>query len=126
VLSNGHHDSRRTLTEVVFSDRSVQNFDIHAVLPLGNHYHEKKDETFVVIEGSGTLALQQVDPITKHGGEITRHTIVSGSVILIRPWTAHTFWMITPARMIGYSSTPYNEEDNDLIPWTIEEANASP
>lgn len=55
--------------------------------PRGNHYHEKKIETLVVLRGR--LLAQFLDLDTMEFGELE---IVRGDVVTIQPRCAHAYW----------------------------------
>ena len=47
-----HADHRRIISEVNGPDYSVQRFEILGTVPLGNHYHEHKTETFIITKAA--------------------------------------------------------------------------
>ena len=49
VLVLAHEDERRRIEEFNGSDFSIQYFKVSRALPLGNHYHTRRVETFVVL-----------------------------------------------------------------------------
>ena len=104
-----HKDARRAISEMNGSNFSLQSFEIFQSIPLGNHYHERKTETFLLIEGSGELVTQDITQ-----KKVLRQDIEQGAVIRIEPGIAHTFVLAPGSKMIGYSSTPFDPNDMDM------------
>ena len=116
----GSEDDRRKITECNREYDSWQKFEIRmAELPLGNHYHERKTETFYFMNGEGTIYLA----MAKEGavvGEITKVQVQPGMAITIPTNVAHRFNMNKGAKFICHSSAPFNPQDMDMIKCVIE------
>lgn len=115
LIAEVHSDERRTISEFNGEDTSVQNFVVHEPgLPLGEHYHERKRETFVILEGGGLLLLAKVNKNRQMVGKIRQVPLEAGSVVVIDKMVAHTFFLRVGSRMICLSSEPFNPDDMDL------------
>jgi len=113
-----HEDGRRAISELNLADSSIQSFVIkQADLPLGNHYHEKKAELFIITKGSGRVYLYKLGKLEKHKDPLE---LKKGSVVVVPKYTAHTFILEPGSEMLCLSSAPFNEEDKDMIPYKIE------
>ncbi len=116
-----HADARRAISEFnsPTGGFSIQSFIVTAdELPLGNHFHNDKEETFVILEGGGKVLLAQVNedgqPI-----QIAIYSLEAGSVVKVCPRTAHTFFLKPGSRMICFSSKAFDENNKDMIPCTL-------
>lgn len=111
-------DARRTIHEYndPAQDLSVQLFEIERPIPLGNHYHKEKDETFVITAGGGFVRLQGKDVCSDL-------RLQQGSVVMVPAGVTHTFVLREGSTMICFSSKAFNAKDmisNPLM--TAEEA----
>jgi mannose-6-phosphate isomerase-like protein (cupin superfamily) len=104
-----HEDARRAISEFNTDDWgfSVQQFRIKEKIPLGNHYHKRKDEIFVILKGSGHVILQKV------GESKVKETILlkTGSVIYVPKNMAHTFVLEPDSEMICFSTKAFDKDD---------------
>jgi mannose-6-phosphate isomerase-like protein (cupin superfamily) len=103
-------DERRELSEfdTEYADFSVQRFVVKERIPLGNHYHTKKDEVFVILSGRGRVILQKVG-VNKNGE--TTLPLKKGSVVYIPKNTAHTFLLEIGSEMICFSTKAFDKDD---------------
>ena len=111
VLTLAHEDTRRRIEEYNGSDFSVQLFEIYTEIPLGNHYHKRKTETFIILVGGGRLLLQHMS-----GGVVEEKRLARGDVIRMSPLVAHTFFLTPGSQMVCYSSVPFDPNDMDMHP----------
>lgn len=128
-ITHAHTDERRSINELNSPEGgfSVQSFKIMKSIPLGNHYHGKKFEIFIILRGMADLITQDIDPQTGSAiGEPKDIRVGEGMAIKILPFTAHAFKFVSdpdpqspglegePAEMICFSSQPFDEKD--MIP----------
>lgn len=98
-----HEDSRRILVEVI-KDESVRSVKmIYAKeddCTLGNHHHDKKDESFYLVSGGGWCEI---------GG--TQKTLEIGELYRVPKGIKHTFVLDKDSIMLGLASEPFDPED---------------
>lgn len=111
-MALAHTDHRRSLSEVNGPNFSVKNIEVFEKIPIGNHYHERKTETFIVTGGSGKLFLEA---ISHPDSEVETYELFKGSVVKIEPFIAHTFVLEPGSSMICVSSAPFNPDDMDMV-----------
>ena len=106
-------DIRRSISEYNDArlDYSIQLFTVHQPIPLGNHYHTKKFEVFVILEGEGMLTSCAVDTQGNRIGRRATKTITAPFTIRIEPYTAHAFILHPGSKMLCYSSKSYDHSD---------------
>jgi len=78
-------------------------------LPLGNHFHTKKIEMFYILEGE-VEHLITADPASSNTTN-DRANIPAGSLIVMPPGVAHTFFLTPGSRMICYASERFDPDD---------------
>ncbi len=116
-----HEDARRKIAEFNSPDEdySVQEFTIHEEIPLGNHYHTKKFEVFVITKGRGrllTLPLRYgLGGFSSADSEVEEQDVKAGMVIRIERGIVHTFIMKKGSKMLCFSSQAFNKEDQDIV-----------
>jgi mannose-6-phosphate isomerase-like protein (cupin superfamily) len=112
-------DIRRTISEVNDSenDYSVQFFKVQEQIPLGNHYHVRKYEVFLVLKGEGGLYVQTLTKAAEKVGGMRRVSIQAPCVVRIPPLVAHAFLLSPGSEMICYSSKAYDQ--SDLHPYPL-------
>jgi hypothetical protein len=123
MVSAAPPDPRRTIIEAVLpteADFGIARFtrlDIHPApgegpAVLGRHYHCNDRERFVLIAGHGVLVSQEVNSATKQlTGKSRFHAIKAGDVIVMEPYTAHTFIFDVPATMVCASTRSFDRHD---------------
>lgn len=116
VLDVAHSDPSRTLCECNLNDCSVQIIDVEVEIPLANHYHKLKDETFVLVEGGGVFYGVAVDEYGNRLGEVQARQLLEGAIIKVPAFFAHTFILRPGSRLVCFSSKPFNPENTDLHP----------
>lgn len=119
-LEHAHTDERRIIFECNLSTSSVQLFEITAAIPLGNHYHKKRQETFVIVHGKGKCAYLSLDEKGRPLGEQIILSLGQGSVIQIKPFTAHALQLDSGSTMICYSSIPFDPDELDMFKYELE------
>jgi dTDP-4-dehydrorhamnose 3,5-epimerase-like enzyme len=119
----GSEDERRLITECNRATDSWQKFVIKkAELPLGNHYHERKTETFYFTGGKGIVYLAPVDKNGVIIGKVKRVNARPGVVLTIPEYIAHRFNMEAGATFINHSSAPFNPDDMDMLKCIVPDA----
>jgi|SRR3989344_6000505 len=108
-------DARRTISEVNGPNFSVQHFKVAARMPLGNHYHGKRVETFVVLAGGGRLVTRHVGLDGKGLEEPVEEAVSAGTVIRMPPYVSHTFILEPGSEMVCYSSIRFDPDDMDMV-----------
>lgn len=109
-------DDRRTILETNLGDGSVQFFHVKRDATLGNHFHRNKTETFVFIEGSGSLRTAEVDGKGEIAAEIRTFTIGPMTTVKIPPYQTHQFDLKAGTRFLCYSSAPFDPKDMPSCP----------
>lgn len=116
VAEVAHADGSRLLYECNFRDCSVQIIDVATEIPLANHYHKLKDETFVLIEGGGVFCGVAVDEYGNRQGEVQPKRLLEGAVVKVPAFFAHTFILTAGSRLVCFSSKPFDPANPDLHP----------
>ena len=104
-------DERRTIHEEdnEANQSSTKAFLIKAGgLPLGNHFHLKKTEVFCILEGKVELL------VTNDQDQTYRReyrNISAGSMIIMPPGVAHTFFLAPDSKMICYGTGCFDPTD---------------
>ena len=98
-----HEDNRRALTEF----GNGRTWKVCKVIEakencyLGNHYHKKKDESFMLIKGDGEI---------KTGGN--SHKMQLFEEYFVPAYIRHEFFLITGSILIGLCSEEFNPKDD--------------
>lgn len=97
-----HEDERRTLVEVISDEqvRSVKVLYAKAGCVVGDHHHDKKDERFYLISGSGTATI----------GDKT-FPMECGVLYELNRGTYHKFELTEGSVLLGTASEPFNQDD---------------
>ncbi len=111
-----HEDDRRTITEWVNGKEEFRNAVVIETNPygkkalvLGNHYHAKKTETFLLLSGKITrLLLADTESDEKEDIMI----IDPLARIFMPPGIAHQFTIIPGSVLLCVSSHPYDRSDD--------------
>lgn len=110
-----HQDERRAISECNLPSGSIKGFRVTSdKLPLGNHYHMRTTEVFLITEGTGTVVSQLVDKEGKPIGDIEYTTVKEGDVVQVEPYTAHTFFLSPGSKMICMADQPFDQNDQDM------------
>ncbi|HLZ56180.1 MAG TPA: hypothetical protein VKR06_04465 [Ktedonosporobacter sp.] len=115
-----HRDERRTLWEWNFPSSAVQSFLITSSMPLANHFHKEKQETFLLLEGEGSCTWLALYLDGSPQGMPETIQLEAGSLLQIFPFTAHAFRLKPGSRMICFSSVAFNPENKDMFPYQLE------
>lgn len=97
-----HEDDRRILIEWL-SDYHIRNCKaiiIKKDCELGNHYHNKKIDNFLLLKGSGTYK------IGNKSGKIK-----AGDCMRAMPKDVHIFKLKKGSILLEASTTPFNKKD---------------
>lgn len=119
-LEHAHADNRRVIFEYNFPTSSVQQFFIKAAIPLGNHYHKKRQETFVITSGEGKCVCLPLNRDGEPQGELLVLHVKPGSVVQITPFTAHAFRLKPESTMLCFSSVPFDPDNLDMFAYMLE------
>lgn len=115
-------DPRRTITEAElpseagFGIARLTKLAIHPKLGegpavLGNHYHAKDRERFIVVEGYGVLYTQEIDGDGRAIGNQNNHPVGPDMAVVMEPFTAHTFVFDAQATMFCASTCTFDAKD---------------
>jgi dTDP-4-dehydrorhamnose 3,5-epimerase-like enzyme len=86
--------------------RHIAAFTIRAGFWRGKHYHERKDETFYVIDGKIRTVLIDLDTNRKE-----EHIITKGYKLRVKPRCWHVLYGIDDASVVEYSPQTYDSTD---------------
>jgi len=104
-------DERRTIHEEDNEEKrcSTQAFLVKTGnLPLGNHYHRTKTEVFFIISGRLDKLITSDDE-GNHRKEFV--DVPPGTMIVMPPRVAHTFFLAEGSRMICYATERFDPND---------------
>jgi mannose-6-phosphate isomerase-like protein (cupin superfamily) len=115
-------DARRTIYEHSSRDGNyvINYFDIHATVPLGNHYHTEKDEHFIILEGSGVYV--SAAHTTEASRVLSQRHVVplrTLDTVFVPVFTAHAFILTPGSKMTCFGNAPWNNERPDIHPLKI-------
>lgn len=114
-VEKAHEDERRIINECNGPDFAITTFVIkQADFPLGLHYHERKRETFTITSGSGEVLLCEVSKQGESVGEWSTLEVAEGSVVVIDPYVAHTFYLKPGSTMWCLATAPFSPENMDM------------
>jgi quercetin dioxygenase-like cupin family protein len=120
-FEHAHTDNRRTILECNLPTSSIQYFTITSTLPLGNHFHKERQETFVILKGRGKCVWLSLNgegrPLSS---EQVTADVREGSVIQILPFTAHAFSLEPGSIMLCFSSIRFDLDDQDMFPYKLD------
>lgn len=123
-LLEKHLDERGLLFEVLRDDEIKENinqvyFSISKPNAIrGNHYHKRKVEWFSVVDGVGTLILEDIKSNVKEKLTLTGKT---PAIVKIKPGIAHAIQNTGHEDMylIVISSEVFNPEEQDTFPGIV-------
>lgn len=101
-----HEDDRRVLVEWI-DDFPITTSKVLIMKRdglVGNHYHNKKIDTFYLLEGEGTYT------IGKRNGSFKK-----GMCLRANKKQAHTFYLTKGSILLEASTTPFNKDDEISI-----------
>jgi len=116
-----HDDNRRTICEFNSNDFSVQSFRVKEKIPLGNHFHKRKSEIFIITKGGGTFAFSPVDEYGQLPDKMKIVNVEPGAVIFVPVLVAHAFLLHSGSEMVCFSSARYDKNDEDVFPCKLME-----
>jgi len=115
-------DERRSIFELDTPEGTYQYFEIFTdLLPLGKHFHTKKDEEFTILSGEGFVLLCIVEEGGSQKGEVKKVDLTLGSVVKVPRGTAHTFYLSPGSSMACVSTVPFDEDDMHATEWLIKD-----
>lgn len=105
---NKHEDKRRTLHEWIENTpvKCVKTIYVKERMPLGNHYHLKKDEIFYLAKGKGFYVL--TNRSTK---SYFREWMFEGDCVFVPRGTIHTFELFPGSILLEAATEPYDPID---------------
>ena len=85
-------------------------FEIRKGFSRGDHYHERKEEIFYIIEGKIKASFIDMDTFQKE-----ERILGKGDKIRVQPRCGHIFFGLEDALVIEYSPQVYEKEDTCKI-----------
>jgi dTDP-4-dehydrorhamnose 3,5-epimerase-like enzyme len=85
-------------------------FEIRRGFSRGNHYHERKEEIFYIVQGKLRIRLMDMDTFQKE-----ERVLEKGDKIRIRPLCGHTLYGLEDTWVVEYSPQVYEAEDSYKI-----------
>jgi len=120
-LSSVSTDERRAIYELDTLNGTYQFFEVFCSdLPLGKHFHLKKDEEFTILSGKGFVLLCTVNDDCSQKGEVQKIDLVPGSVVKVPSGTAHTFYLDSESSMACVSTMPFDASDMIPVGWLVQ------
>ncbi|MGA2109417.1 MAG: WxcM-like domain-containing protein [Syntrophorhabdales bacterium] len=86
--------------------RHIAFFTVKRDFWRGGHYHEKKEETFYVIDGRIRARFVDLDT-----NEREEHLLLKGTRLRLKPRCWHIFYGIDDASVVEYSPQVYDKSD---------------
>jgi GDPmannose 4,6-dehydratase len=96
-LNPVHADDRRTL----YSFPEAKLIEIKKDTVIGRHYHEKKEEKFILSSGAGEMRVNG-----------SRVAMEIGKIYTVKPGEYHEFHLKEGSVMVGLNSRPYDPSDD--------------
>ena len=90
--------------------RHIAFFTVKSGFFRGGHYHERKEETFYIVDGRIRAVFVDVD--TKEREE---HLLVKGTRLRLKTRCWHIFYGIDDASVVEYSPQVYDKTDTYTI-----------
>lgn len=119
-LTPAHQDDRRTIHEA-FVDVGVTVREsvlaVHGNGELGNHYHARLTEVFLLASGEADLTIQEVDGGGRPTGEARSERLIAPIVVVVPPFVAHRFSFPAPAILCCRANRRF--EPDDVIPFAF-------
>ncbi len=120
LVAIGHQDGRRTIYDLITGGdagggETLVNLALFNPLregcSIGNHYHEKMWETYLILSGTGEFSLTDVD-----SGESVIHVITEFPFrITVPPRCAHTLTALTEMTLLIAATGEVTSAD--MIPY---------
>ena len=111
-------DSRRDLFEAELPDSAITKLVVKDdARPLGQHFHKRKIEVFLFLEGSGLYKTALVNEVGQFIGLLCVTQVVPGTVIKVPPWHAHRADLAPGTVFVCFSSEPFDPDD--MVPCPI-------
>lgn len=105
-----HEDDRRVLTEyswgMVFKRAKVLEIKVKST--LGQHYHNKSDSIFYLLQGKGNYMLRDA---TDSNATIKREWLFPGDCIFVPRGMIHTFTLYPDTILLELATEIYDKED---------------
>lgn len=95
-----HEDTRRSLIDLELPAKAVKILTAKKGCVVGDHWHNKKEEWFLLISGSGTV---QLGSVVK---DIQREKVYHAPKGLY-----HRFYLDEGSVMVGVASEPFDPKD---------------
>jgi mannose-6-phosphate isomerase-like protein (cupin superfamily) len=100
-----HSDDRRDLE--TFPEAKVLTFKQDAV--VGGHWHERKDELFILSEGEGRMVLDRADGVS------SSTWMEVGKIYTVPAGTPHWFHMKAGSKLVGLNTRAYDPADDHHV-----------
>ena len=105
-------EARGEFAQICYNEeaRHIAFFTVRSGFFRGGHYHERKEETFYVVDGRIRAVFVDVD--TKEREE---HLLHKGTRLRLKPRCWHIFYGIDDAPVVEYSPQVYDKTDTYTI-----------
>ncbi len=113
-LIQAHADDRRTIFEALVDSGVMVRESVHVVhqaITLGDHFHRRLTEHFVLALGKATLMIQEVNAVGLGVGEVETTEIVAPTVVVVPLLVAHRFTFNGPAILVCLANRRYEQDD---------------
>lgn len=123
ALSNGvcslplvHEDSRRRVYDLAIPGGSLKRIEVLSQQSLGNHYHERCTENYLIVSGGGTYTSCRTDASDTAESTVG---VAPGDLIHIPPRVAHAFRLEPGTMLVCYSTAAFDENAPDVVPYPL-------
>ncbi len=101
-------EARGEFAQICYDEeaRHIAFFTVKRGFWRGGHYHEKKEETFYVIDGRIWARFVDLDT-----NEREEHLLLKGTRLRLKPRCWHIFYGIDDASVVEYSPQVYDKSD---------------
>lgn len=101
-------EARGEFAQICYDEeaRHIAFFTVKRDFWRGGHYHEKKEETFYVIDGRIRARFVDLDT-----NEREEHLLLKGTRLRLKPRCWHIFYGIDDASVVEYSPQVYDKSD---------------
>ena len=101
-------EARGEFAQICYDEeaRHIAFFTVKRDFWRGGHYHEKKEETFYVVDGRIRARFVDLDT-----NEREEHLLPKGTRLRLKPRCWHIFYGIDDASVVEYSPQVYDKSD---------------
>lgn len=114
-LNTVHADARRVIAEANLAIGPIvriNHFRVESGAVLGNHFHERVTETFLLASGRVRLTAQAVGEEGAPAGTPSVTALAAPTLVVMPPRVAHAFRFDEPGILICLSDRPYDPGDD--------------